>query len=159
MTTTAGDTRIALVRARFADLPNLGLGTAGHLLTGLDDLFALEWMLEHPASRSDLTEAPSPVIRTLGVNSPMEVMLWITATGGAIGVAHQAVSLFERIHFARGTKVRADLVVATGRALIERLPDDLAIEPDVVASVKRAAEAVAMLDSLRIVDEDGNESG
>jgi len=151
MTTTARETRIALVRARFEDIPDIDLGTAGYLLSGLDDLFALEWMIEHPASRFELDEAPSPVVHTLGLNSPMEVLLW--ASGG-LGLVHQAVRLFERIHVARGVKVRADLVVEAGRLLIEQLPNEKVMDPKITAAIKRASETLAVLESLRIVDGD-----
>jgi hypothetical protein len=151
MTTTARETRIALVRARFEDIPDIDLGTAGYLLSGLDDLFALEWMIEHPASRFELDEAPSPVVHTLGLNSPMEVLLW--ASGG-LGLVHQAVRLFERIHVARGVKVRADLVVEAGRLLIEQLPNEKVMDPKITAAIKRASETLAVLESLRIVDDD-----
>jgi hypothetical protein len=139
------------VRARFEDIPDIDLGTAGYLLSGLDDLFALEWMIEHPASRFELDEAPSPVVHTLGLNSPMEVLLW--ASGG-LGLVHQAVRLFERIHVARGVKVRADLVVEAGRLLIEQLPNEKFMDPKITAAIKRASETLAVLESLRVVDDD-----
>src|SRR5688572_11385987 len=125
--------------------PDLDLGTTGYLLAGLDDLFALEWMLEHPASRSELDDAPSPIVQSVGINSPLEVLLW--ASGG-LGLVHQAVRLFERIHLARGVKVRADLVVEAGRLLLAELPAEHVLDPKVTAAAKRAAETLALLDSL-----------
>ena len=117
MTTTTQGTRTALIRARFADMDTLDLETASYLLRGLDDLLFFDWLSGVGESGSTLTldqqrayEAWSPVIRRISYNSPLEVLLWAS---GSVGIGHQAVRLFERVHQARERKARADLVVDT----------------------------------------------
>lgn len=95
MTTSAHGTRVGLVRARFEEIPDVDLGTAGYLLAGLDGLFALEWLIDDPASRVRLDDAPSPVLRSVGLNAPLEVSMWASAD---LGMVHQAGQLVERIH-------------------------------------------------------------
>lgn len=150
MTTTTGDTRIGLVRARFEDIPDLDLSTAGYLLTGLHDLLAVQWMLEFPQGRVDLEGAPSPVMRSISLNSPMEVLLW--ASGG-MAVAHQAVRLYVRVQVARTIKTKADIVVEAGRLMREELTHEMAMDPKVIGAIERASRTLAVIGDLAVVDE------
>ena len=158
MTTTTQGTRTALIRARFADMDTLDLETASYLLRGLDDLLFFDWLSGVGESGSTLTldqqrayEAWSPVIRRISYNSPLEVLLWAS---GSVGIGHQAVRLFERVHQARERKARADLVVDTYDLVRELLPKRRRPDPATEQAITRAANVIVTLDSLAVVDEE-----
>lgn len=157
MTSTSERVRTALVRATFVEIEDLDLDTASYLLRGLDDLFLLDWMSTGPPGerlvpiselRSEL--ASSPRLRRISYNSPLEVLLYVS---GGLGVGLQAIRLFERVHQARTRKARADLFVDATKALRDMLPAH--VEPDDATrtAIERAAAAVAILQSLAVVDE------
>ncbi len=159
----AGDqeTREAVLLVRFVEIPDLDLGSAGFLLGGLEDALALLWVAEwlregpSPAGVFPLADAPSPVISRLTVTSALEVAVGVP---GGLVVAQESVVLFQSVHRGRGTKSRQDLIASASRLLRQQLqreapaPGTPATPAD--GAIRRASEAIALLDWFEVVDED-----